>query len=195
VSSGFRYRRKKRRSSVKVKRLATSAIALVGLMVGLTSTIAEAADGLPLVETSHASFVLTSATCPNLPVGTTINGSGTQTSITTRRTDRSGVTTLRNSTITNGTATDDQKKNTYVFHYANQFRISNSLAHPNVVSGTMTDIFSLAGPGPARLRNGFAAEFTTKEDLSFVFSWKVHRAFGDPISFAPGPFDAHCDPR
>jgi hypothetical protein len=178
---------------LKVKRIASSAIALVGLMIGLTSTIAQAADGVPKVETSRPSFELTSATCSNLPGGTTINGSGPQISVTTQRTDRRGVTTIRNGTTTNGTA-KDQIGNTYVFHYANEYRISNTPAQPDVFSGTMTDIFTLAGPGPARLRNGFAAEFTTKADLSFVFSWNVRRTFGDPIGFEPGPFVAHCDP-
>jgi hypothetical protein len=185
---------------VKMKRVALSAIAFVGLIVGLTSTIAEAAEGVPVVERSSASFVLTSASCPKLPASTTINGSGTQISITTRGTDRSGVKTVRNTTITNGTATD--KKNTYVFHYANEYHIANTLAHPDQFSGSMTDVFVVAGAGPARVHNGFVANLTVKADPATVTdlnswnirTWNVRHAFGDPISFEPGPFVAHCDP-
>jgi hypothetical protein len=186
---------------VKVKRVVLSAIAFVGLIAGLTSSIAEAAEGVPVVETSSASFVLSSASCPNLPARTTINGSGTQISITTQRTDRSGVKTVQNTTITNGTATDDHK-NTYVFHYANEYRIANTPGHPDQFSGSMTDVFGIAGAGPLRVNNGFAADLTVKADPSTVTdlnswnirSWKVRHAFGDPISFEPGPFVAHCDP-
>jgi hypothetical protein len=176
-----------------MKRIAISAIALVALMVGLTGSASAATEGIPIFETSTVSFELTSDNCSFLPNDTKVKGSGPQLSVTTERTDRRGVRTIKNATNANGTA-HDQNGNTYVFHYANQYHISNTPAHPDVFSGSMTDLFVLSGPGPARIRNGFVADLTTKADLSFVFFWMHPRAFGDPISFQPGPFVAHCDP-
>jgi hypothetical protein len=169
-----------------MKRLAISAIVLVVLMVGVTSAVA--ANGGATVDTFPVSFVLSSTACSYLPDGTTVTASGTETSITTTRTDRNGVTTIENATHAHGTATD-QDGNVYVFNYSNEFRVSND---KGVFSGLMTDSFSLAGNGPARLHNGFAAELTTAD--FFVFSWDVRHASGDPIDFSTGPVIAHCDP-
>lgn len=171
-----------------MKRFATSAVVLVALVVGATS--AGAANGGATVVTSPVSFVLSSATCSYLPAGTTLTGSGTQTSITTTRTASNGVTTIVNATHAHGTATD-QAGNGYVFNYSNAFRVSNTVADPGVFSGLMTDAFSVAGSGPANLHNGFVAELTT--DFS-VFSWNVRHASGDPIDFTTGPVVHHCDP-
>jgi hypothetical protein len=172
-----------------VKRLATSAIVLVALAVGVTSV--GAANGGATVVTSQVSFVLSSAACSYLPDGTTVTGSGIETSITTMRTDGNDVTTIVNATHAHGTATD-QDNNVYVFNYSNEFRVSNTVADPGVFSGLMTDAFSLAGNGPASLHNGFVAELTT--DFSVFFSWNVRHASGDPLDFATGPVVAHCDP-
>lgn len=170
-----------------MKRFATSAIALVALVVGATS--AGAANGGATVVTSPVSFVLSSAACSYLPAGTTLTGSGISKSITTV-TGGDDVTTIVNATHAHGTATD-QAGNVYVFNYSNAFRVSNTVAHPGVFSGLMTDAFSVAGNGPANLHNGFVAELTT--DFS-VFSWNVRHAHGDPIDFATGPVVHHCDP-
>jgi hypothetical protein len=89
----------------------------------------------------------------------------------------------------NGTATD-QAGNAYVFNYANDFRVSNSGASPGVFSGRMTDSFSLAGQGPAKLHNGFQAIFTTDFDTLNTFDPLNSR--GDPLDFATGA--AACDP-
>jgi hypothetical protein len=110
-------------------------------------------------------------------------------SITSERTDRNGVTTVMDTTHTRGTATD-QAGNTYVFVYSNEFRVSNSTADPETFTGLMTDHFTLAGPGPARLSNGFTARLTT--DLSTFFLFDPIHSVGDPISFPEG--EAHCDP-
>ena len=171
-----------------MKRFATAAIMIAALVAGVTS--ATAAGGGATVVSSTATFVLSSATCPYLRSGTTITGSGTATSITTTRTDADGVTTLVNATHAHGTASD-QDGNVYVFNYSNEFRLSDTAATPGVFSGLITDAFSLAGSGPARLHNGFVADVTT--DFS-VFSWDVRHASGDPISFASGPLVQHCDP-
>jgi hypothetical protein len=172
-----------------MKRTAISA-ALVALLL---STGTATASGGATVETIAMTFApLTSDTCPYLPNGTSITWSGTGTSITTSRTAADGVTTIRNTTHAHGFATD-QDGNTYAFNYSNEFRVSNTMADPMVFSGLMTDNFSLAGNGPARLSNGFVAVFTT-DFVSFGFEPLVSR--GDPISFAPYPegFTAHCDP-
>lgn len=134
------------------------------------------------------SFSLSSATCSNLPAGTTVNGSGPEKSITNTRT-RGGVTTMINTTHAHGRATD-QVGNAYVFNYSNHFRASNTAANPDQFSGKMVDSFSLAGRGPARLHNGFLARFTT--DFTSFFNLQPIHSRGDPISFPDGA--AHCDP-
>jgi hypothetical protein len=170
-----------------VKRLALVAIAMVS--VGLSATAAVAADGGATVETFPVSFVISSATCPNLAAGTTVTGSGTEKSITTTRTDRTGVTTIVNSTHGQGTATD-QAGNGYVWDYSNEFRVSNSTADRGVFSGLMSDHFSLSGSGPAKLSNGFVATITT--DFATFFTFDPINSRGDPIDFSIGA--AHCDP-
>jgi hypothetical protein len=170
-----------------MKRAITAVVAAVVLVVGQGT--ASAADGGATVETFPVSFVISSDSCSNLPDGTTIEGAGTEKSITTTRTDASGLTTIRNTSIAHGTATD-QDGNTYVFLYSNEFRVSNSAADPGLFSGLMNDHFSLSGPGPAKLSNGFTARFTT--DFAGFFSFEPIHAHGDPISFPEGI--AHCDP-
>jgi hypothetical protein len=176
-----------------MKRLATTVFLMVAVALTATSTIAEAANGGATVATSQVSFTLSSATCSNLPSGTTLAGSGTQTSVTTTRTDASGVTTIVNATHAAGTATDEANNVVYRFNYSNEFRVSNTVAQPGVFSGLMTDAFSVAGNGPARLHNGFVAELTANAEFT-SFSWTVRHASGDPISFATGPVVSHCDP-
>jgi hypothetical protein len=68
--------------------------------------------------------------------------------------------------------------------------VSNSAAAPGVFNGTMTDSFSLAGQGPARLHNGFQASLST--DLATFFTFSNAHARGDPIDF--DTLAAHCDP-
>jgi hypothetical protein len=139
------------------------------------------------VETFPVSFVLTSATCSNLPSETELVGSGTGKSITTTQTDRDGVVTVRNSTHSHGTATD-QDGNTYVFNYSNEFRAT---LDGGVYSGFMTDSFAVAGHGPARLNNGFVGHFVS--DFSSFFTVPdVISSHGDPLDFVTG--DVHCDP-
>lgn len=162
--------------------LATAAGAL-----GVTSALA--ANGGATIEEFPVSFAMSAATCPNLPAGTVIEGTGTMKSITTTRTDKAGVTTIQNASHAQGTATD-QAGNSYVFEYENNFRLSNSAAEPGVFSGRMTDSFSLAGPGPAKLHNGFQAIFTT--DFATFATFEELNSRGDPLDFATGA--AVCDP-
>ena len=165
-------------------------IAAVAMTLLVAAPVA-AAKGEIVIETIPMTFApLNSDTCQFLPVGTDISWSGTGTSITRTSTDASGVTTIRNVTHANGVATD-QDGNSYRFNYANSFTFSNTVADPGILSGRMVDAFSLAGPGGIRLENGFVAIVTT--DFA-TFSFDVSSSRGDPISFASGPLEAHCDP-
>jgi hypothetical protein len=170
-----------------MKRLASLVLLAAAVAVGGTSALA--ADGGATIDEFPVTFTMSSATCPNLPAGTTIEGAGTEKSITTTRTDEDGITTIQNASHATGTATD-QAGNTYVFNYENNFRISNSAASPGVFSGRMTDSFSLAGPGPATLQNGFQAIFTT--DFTTFATFDPLNSRGDPLDFATGT--AVCDP-
>jgi hypothetical protein len=174
-----------------MKRLVISAISIMALLLSAGTAIA--ADGGATVETIPMTFApLTSDTCSYLPDGTSITWSGTGTSITRTRTDANGTLTIGNTTVAHGVATD-QDGNTYHFHYSNGSRLSNTLADPGLFSGLMTDSFTLAGQGPAKLSNGFVAVFTTN-GTSFGVEPLTSR--GDPISFAPFPqgYTNHCDP-
>jgi hypothetical protein len=160
-------------------------ISVVSLALSL-GTIVAASNGAT-VDTFPVSFVLTSATCSNLPSGTELTGSGAGKSITTTRTDQDGVVTVVNSTHAHGTATD-QDGNTYVFNYSNEFRAT---LDEGVYSGLMTDAFTLAGQGPAQLNNGFVGHFMS--DFSSFFTVpNVISSHGDPLDFATGA--VHCDP-
>jgi hypothetical protein len=163
-----------------------TAVVFLVMAFGMGSALA----ARPKVETSTVTFTLSSATCSNLPSGTTISGTGSERSITTTRTDGNGVTTVMNTTHTHGTATD-QDLTIYVFDYSNEFRVSNTVAAPDLFSGLMTDHFSLSGSGPAKLNNGFVARFTASANFS-SFSFQPIHSHGDPISFPEGA--AHCDP-
>jgi hypothetical protein len=171
-----------------MKRLAIAIAVLFALLVNVGSAIA--ADGGAIVENLSVSFApLNSDTCQYLPEGTSITWSGPEKSITRTRTDASGVTTISNVSHAHGTATD-QDGNLYAFNYSNEVRVSNSATDPGVFNGHMTDSFSLAGQGPARLHNGFHASLSTDFATFFTFS-NVHSR-GDPIDFAT--VAAHCDP-
>ena len=102
-----------------MSRSVVTAIGVVSLALSLGSLVA-ASEGAS-IETFPVSFVLTSATCSNLPSGTELTASGTAKSITTTGTDPDGVVTVVNSTHAHGTATD-QDGNTYMFNYSNEFR-------------------------------------------------------------------------
>lgn len=167
-----------------MRQLALIAAAVAALVLAVGSATAAG----PTVDEFPVSFVLTSATCSNLPPGTTVVGTGTEKSITSTK-EKGGVTTISNQTHAHGTASD-QDGNTYVFDYSNHFSVSNTGPTDPVFSGTMVDSFSLAGGGPARLSNGFRAIFTT--DFASLFSFTELSSRGDPIDFATGA--ARCDP-
>jgi hypothetical protein len=164
-------------------------IIAAGLLAACALALAGAATAdAPAVDEFPVGFVVTSATCPNLPPGTTITGTGSEKSITSSRIDRNGVVTVMNSTHAVGTATD-QDGNSYVFNYSNSFRVAKGPNDP-FFTGTMVDSFSLAGQGPARLHNGFVAGLTT--DLETFFAFEEQSSRGDPIDFTTGA--SVCDP-
>jgi hypothetical protein len=168
-----------------MRRYVFTTIGVVSLVLSLGGLV-DAGQG-PTIETFPVSFVLTSATCPNLPEGTVLTGSGTGKSITTTRTDRDGVVTVTNSTHAHGKSTD-QAGNTYVFNYSIAFRAT---LEGGVYSGFISDAFALAGRGPVRLNNGFVGDF--ESDFSTFFrAPNVISSHGDPLDFATG--DVHCDP-
>jgi hypothetical protein len=171
---------------LQVKRLVLTATAAAALLLPGSAVAGEVTK---TVEPFPADFTMSWQTCPNLPEGTTIVGTGTGKSVTITKTDRRGVTTVFNSTIAPGRATD-QDDNSYRFLYSNQFKVSNTTADPDTYRGVMVDLFLLHGNGPARLKNGFVARITT--DLGDFFAFDPILSFGDPINFETG--EAICDP-
>jgi hypothetical protein len=169
----------------ELKRLVPAAVAAV---VMLLPGAAQAKQTERTTETSPVTFEIKSENCSMLPPGTTINGTGTLTSITWT-TKRRGHRTVTNSSLATGTATD-QAANQYTFLYSNQFRVSNTRARSRVYSGVMIDVFTLQGTGPATLSNGFLAKYTT--NLGDLQRIRPIDAFGDPIDFEAGT--ARCDP-
>ncbi|MDP9225938.1 MAG: hypothetical protein M3P18_19295 [Actinomycetota bacterium] len=170
-----------------MKRIAFGLV-VVSLVLGLGRVAAARAD--TSVDTFPVQFVLSSATCAELPSGTTITGSGTLKSVTNQRTDQNGVTTVINSSHARGTATD-QDGNVYTFSYSNEFHVSDTADDPGLFSGLMTDQFLLEGKGPLKVNNGFVVELTT--DLLSLFEVEdVIQFHGDPLDFAA--FTTHCDP-
>jgi hypothetical protein len=160
--------------------------AAIALTTASGSTVnARGAD----IETFPVSFTLTSTSCALLPAGTTINGTGTERSMTNVLSKHDGTLTFVNATHAFGIARD-QNGNTYVFQYSNEFRVSNSIGDPGLFTGLMTDSFSMAGPGPAQLNNGFVADIVT--DFGAVFTFAPRQSHGDRINFATG--ESHCDP-
>ena len=159
------------------------------LVVSLLAFGASTASAGAIVDEFPVTFVLTSATCPNLPTGTTVVGTGSEKSITNVLTDRNGATTVMNTSHAHGTATD-QAGNTYVFNYSNSFSVSNTGPTDSVFTGRMVDSFSLSGNGPAKLQNGFQAEMAT--DFTTFFTFHELNSRGDPIDFDTG--EELCDP-
>ena len=86
-------------------------------------------------ETTPVTFEIKSENCSMLPPGTTINGTGTLTSITWT-TKRRRHRTVTNSSLATGTATD-QAGNQYTFLYSNQFRVSSKRAQFRVSNKTL----------------------------------------------------------
>ena len=161
---------------------------VTAMVVAFTLADAAAAAADVVVERSKVKFTILAKDCPNLRAGTTIKGSGRQRSVTTT-TAANGITTVVNYTRAVGKARD-QRGRKYRFDYRNSFAVTNTSVTPAQYSGTMFDLFDLAGRGPAELENGFVAAYTT--DLGESNTFQPLYSFGDPIDFAAGT--ARCDP-
>jgi hypothetical protein len=170
-----------------VKRLVTVLGALGLISMGLSPS---SAGAQPKIETSPVTFRMSSRTCPHLPPRTTLRGRGTMRSVTTTTVLAGGVTRVINSSHARGTATDQASKR-YVFDYSNTFSVRNiPPMSPGIYTGLMYDLFTLSGPGPAELVNGFVAQFTT--DLGQFARLEPIDSFGDPLNFSKAT--ARCDP-
>ena len=106
--------------------------------------VASAQAGVVTVE--PVTWQLSSTSCSELPPGTTVNGSGTLRTVDTSTASREIIIAHAK-----GTATD-QNGNTYHWIYSNEVNATASIVR-------IVDHFSLSGPGPARLSNGFVAVF------------------------------------
>ncbi len=171
-----------------MKRIAAVALVIpIVLVLGMGNALAT--GGGATVESFPVGFELSTDTCSHLPDGASVTGTGTERSVTVVRVI-GGVTMIINTTHASGTAVD-QDGNTYVFQYSNEFRLFNSPSNQDVFTGLMTDHFSMTGPGPATLVNGFVARITASADFS-SFSAQPISSRGDPITFPEG--EEHCDP-
>jgi hypothetical protein len=177
-----------------LKRLALAVIAVLALALGVGS--ATAASSGAIVQQFGVSFTLSSTAtdgvpggCPFMPAGVTISWAGTETSITIIRTGADGLTTVQNSSHAFGKATDENG-NSYAFDYSNESRVTETASGSGVLTGTMTDHFSLAGNG-LELSNGFLATVRFGPG-PFDFSAVPINSRGDPIDF--NTIAPHCDP-
>ena len=177
-----------------MKRLIAASVALLGLMLGVGSAVAASSGAIPGSEPVSFSLSSTSTNgvpggCEFMPAGLTITWSGVETSNTVVRTDAAGLVTIQNESHASGKATD-QHGNTYAFNYSNQFRVTQTSLGSELLSGAMTDHFSLAGNG-LTIVNGFNSGLTT--NLFDIFIFDNTNSRGDPIDFANGGLP-RCDP-
>jgi hypothetical protein len=173
-----------------VKRLIAASLALLALVFG--ASLATAASSGAIVEDVPAAFTMSSTAtngvpggCEFLPDGVEISWEGTLRSVTLEKVDADGALTVQNQSSASGKATDEDG-NTYAFSYTNHFKVTET--SPGVLSGTMTDHFSLAG-NHIKLNNGFTATFTLTET---GFTLEPSREFGSPLDFETGA--PLCDP-
>ena len=174
---------------VMFKRIFSAATLTVALTVGVVAPTSAAGNDVTR-QTDDVSFVISAATCDQLPDGMTVEGSGSLTAVVKVR-EKGGVTYLSVTAQASGTATDNLD-NEYQFHYANVYNAANSVAQPAIFNGTMVDQFSLSGGGPANFTNGFSG--TTYEDTSngtFLIT-STQWVHGDPITFPV--VTSRCDP-
>jgi hypothetical protein len=147
------------KGGVHVKRVAMLGVALLSLVFGIASALADddgdqAGGGTAVTSPVEPAWVISSTdlggACTKLPANTTITmQTGTQTAIERVKTNDRGITTISNFTHAFGTATD-QAGNVYRWDYKNRFRISNTIENPGVFSGRMVDRFSLGGGDDSR---------------------------------------------
>jgi hypothetical protein len=175
-----------------VKRLIAASVALLALAFG--ASLATAASSGGTVEDVPAAFTMSSTAtngvpggCEFLPGGVVISWEGTLHSVTLEKVGPDGALTVQNTSTASGKATDEDG-NEYAFSYSNHFKITETAPGSGVLSGKMTDHFSLAG-NHINLNNGFTATFTLSAS---GFTLEPSREFGSPLDFATGA--PLCDP-
>jgi hypothetical protein len=115
-------------------------------------------------------FDLSSATCRQLPPGTTIHGTGTA--------SFSATSSGHLHTLVNGTATDGAG-GFWRFNYADNMRPLGSGAYE------VTDHFNLVGSGsPIKLHTHFVVDFTSS-NLESADVLAIKQVHGDPIGCDP----------
>jgi hypothetical protein len=177
-----------------VKRLIAASMALLALAFG--AGVATAASDGATVADKQAGFTISSTEtnglptgCEFLPDGVVISWEGTLHSVTVDKLEPNGAFTELNTSVASGKATDAEG-NEYAFSYSNHYKITETSPGSGVLTGTMTDHFSLAG-NHIKLNNGFTAAFTIGEN---VFSLVPSREFGSPLDFSTPAGLPLCDP-
>ena len=175
-------------------RLITASMAVLALAFS-ASTAAAASSGAT-VDDIPAAFTLSfddtnglgeGTGCEFLPEDVVISWEGALHSITLEKLEPSGALTIQNTSTASGKATDEEG-NEYAFSYSNHYKITETAPGSGLLTGKMTDHFSLVGNG-IKLNNGFTATFTIGPS---TFSLEPSREFGSPLDFATGlPL---CDP-
>jgi hypothetical protein len=173
-----------------VTRLIAASIAALALC----AATATAASAGAFVEDVPAGFTMSSTEtngvpggCEFLPEGVVISWEGTLHSVTLEKLEPSGAFTVQNTTTASGKATDEDG-NEYAFSYSNHFKVTETTPGSGVLTGKMTDHFSLAG-NHIKLNNGFTATFTLSGP---GFTLDPSREFGSPLDFETGA--PLCDP-
>jgi hypothetical protein len=181
---------------VHVRRLIAASIALAAL--AFSASTASAVSGGAAVENKASAFTMSSSLtetngvptgpgCEFLPDDVAISWEGTLHSVTVQKVEPSGAFTEQNTSTASGKATDEDG-NEYAFSYSNHYKITETAAGSGVLTGTMTDHFSLAG-NHINLNNGFTATFTVS---GAGITLDPSRAYGSPLDFTSGA--ALCDP-
>jgi hypothetical protein len=149
--------------------LRTAAFIVLGAVAALVLAAAAAGGGGASVGFPVA-FDLSSATCSQLPTGTTIHGTGTASFFVTPNGNLH--------TVVNGTATDGSGGH-WRFNYAQNQRPLGS--GPFQVA----DHFNLVGSGsPIKLHSHFVIDFTSS-DLETADLLAIKQVHGDPIGCDP----------
>jgi hypothetical protein len=175
-----------------VTRLIAASTAVLALAFG-ASTATAASSGATVEDVPAAWTMSSTATngipggCEFLPDGVVISWEGTLHSVTLEKVEHNGAVTIQNTSHAAGKATDEDG-NEYAFSYSNHFKITETAPGSGVLTGKMTDHFSLAG-NHIKLNNGFTATFTIGPG---IVSFEPSREFGSPIDFATGA--PLCDP-
>lgn len=144
-----------------------------------------------LVTHRDVEWTMTSASCSQLPGGTTINGTGVLRVKLTTYTASNGVITEVYDEKADGRAVDQNGKR-YRWNYKNDLTETNSVANPQLFLGPMTDTFELDGRGSIEVEAGFKAD-VVDDRFKGTFGIFEVASYGDPLVFGSA-FVNRCDP-